>query len=395
MTDALASNDKPIIESWHGFKLSPTTAEVVLIGEDFGSLPGIVELVLQGSGRYTPEIIVWSDTFVRLAVPVDSIVKNVTMTVLDNKTRKAKRAKFVKRTDASTGAQAAAWSVTSITDAPDVLTIAGADLDLVEEVVLFDNDNPVGIYSAAYTEDAGDLIVEWPADFTGTIEEVRLLAQSLQQISSDAGSYSPDSLPLVTGASGVLLPGGIAGVDLFGIGFGATPGSVELRPVGGGLQAHDVLFGGWTDNGVRIVADPCVVYDQVRVTTSGSDSVTADISATTPPLPDTTCMFAVLEGNQKIRMTIPGGGLLNGFSPVDGLHMRVNGSLFSFASPQMTLPSDNEIFLDLIAPDNIDRGWEGYVFDAILAIRTSAGDLYTPQMPYVFPVPLTIPPFTP
>lgn len=301
------------ITNWHGYKISDTEGEIVIVGTGFGSVPGILEAVIAGTGRIHPTITEWSDTFIRARVAPDVTVVLATVQIIDGRGKPSKKAKTPPAHPASTSTSAPSWTVTDIAASDDQIRIEGSGLAAVSTAYLFDDNQPSSVFLDLPVSDGGDLIVDWPATFTGNIERLRLVSEDLAEVEQIEGPWSMTALPNINSVSAVLRGGPRAGLDIFGIGFGTVEGVVLARQVGGALQRMQVLSNSWTDSTISASAVGAQTYDRVEVHTEAgvavwTGEVTTPYDGITPiEFWNVTPLAPQVPGNGRVR--IDGTGL--------------------------------------------------------------------------------------
>ncbi len=253
-----------------GRKIDASNAEIVFVGTGFGTEAGSVVMAGAGTGSGPATIKDWTDTYIKVDVPVDTVYKQWVVK-LPGGGAATMRNPYRPPTDftPATDGAAASWSVTSITASADNITISGTGLSAIGHVVINDNSSPSDLYfDALFVEESGDLIVTWPDVFSGVINEIILVSSDGLTTSEHTGSWAP-----VTIGDGVIntVSGQNLGTYLndnvsfrsFTQNLGTLPGRVFLTPQGGAEQERSVLS--WSPGFIRYTADPLTTYTDIRV----------------------------------------------------------------------------------------------------------------------------------
>lgn len=267
-----------VIEEWHAFKLSATEAELTLLGSGFGSQPGEVKIIVKGAGQSYPQIKKWSDKAIITECPVDSEVMVAFVDIPDSRGKKDRQRTDPSQARSSTG-PAPGFLVTNVEAGPDELTLQGSNLDLVDQVILYDDDIPQLVEAADFVFDSGELLVQWPANFSGNIERLRAVNEEneVQEVQAPPGGWAPAEPGLVSFLQGSRNAAGEVLLTINGIDLGATAGTVSLTTATGTSM---VLVKSWSDSSVVVFAQPKTVY--TGVTLVADNGLTADVSPTAP-----------------------------------------------------------------------------------------------------------------
>jgi len=285
-----------VINEWHAYKIDGSNAELTIIGEGFGSSPGAVKIHVKGDGKSYPQILSWSDTVIVTSCPVDAEIKKaeVELLVPDKKGKlkkhKEKTPKDKPKERESTGA-APEFNITDVQPTPDHLTLTGTNLDLIDQIVLYDVDAPPLTVSGEFVEDMGDLIVDWPDSFSGELEKLRAINEpdQVQEVVAALGGWSPAEPGLIQWSGGSRTPSGDIQVSITGAGFGAAQGDVFLTSASGEVQ---VLVLSWDDSAIIVSAAPKTVYTSIKVV--DGFGVEAEVSPTAPATTVTPGLLATI-----------------------------------------------------------------------------------------------------
>jgi hypothetical protein len=295
-----------VITSWHAYKIDGSNAELTVLGEGFGEEPGAVKIIVKGAGNSYPQIKKWCDTVIVTEAPVDSEVMVVFVDIPDSKGKKDRSRTAPGEQRESTGATPD-FLIVDVNPTPDSLVLDGNNLDLVDQVILYDEDAPPLIVAGDFVEDTGDLIVEWPTNFSGELEKLRAVQNpdKVQEVLAGPGGWSPAEPGLIQFAAGSRDVSGDILVTLSGIGFGTVAGDVFLSTAAGETQA---LIVSWTDSAVVVTGAPKEVYTGVRLV--DANAVEADVAPSAPIPFKTPGLMAVVstvtqvgENPEVIRLT--------------------------------------------------------------------------------------------
>jgi len=268
------ASSKPLVDSWHAYRISTALAELVIMGSNFGPIPGTVKLNVQGEGVITTTVKSWSDTAIVVAAPLNATIQRVHLYTLDDRGKNKQSAQSPAGETRNTSGYPVPWAVTHIDDNVDYILVEGTLLDDVVDVVLYDSAAPVKLHDASFLLDGGDLNIDWPAAFVAPITKMRLsdaAGNHVSEVSGGASGLTPDPNGVITGTS---VNGSI--LSIMGSGFGSSEGAVMMSKVGGSLSPMDVISNGWSDSVVQVAVDPGSSYDQIELTRLDGEVSTVD-----------------------------------------------------------------------------------------------------------------------